>query len=834
MKIILFDFQKDALNKLREEILEAQPFATSDKPRAISFSAPTGSGKTIIMAALFEAILDQPDDQLDWPIDWQPQQDAVVLWVSDMPELNEQTRQKIQTKSDKVNRANQLITIDAYFDAPMLKGGSIYFINTQKLAKNQPLTNRGDNRQYLIWETLANTGRAIPDRFYVIIDEAHRGMIAGKGVKEAKTLMQRFLLGFTEQGLLPMPLVIGISATPKRFMELLEYAPHTVHKVNISAEDVRKSGLLKDRILIHYPENATKAEMGILEEAARKWGQLTNKWNQYCKQENEQNICPILLVQVENGTNTELTKTNLGESLTVIEKAIGRKFNFGELAHAMHDTGDLNIEGRLIRKIEASRINREKKIGVVFFKTNLSTGWDCPRAEVMMSFRKAEDHTYIAQLLGRMVRNPLARRIEQIAELNDVHLFLPHFSEITVKNVVESLKNTEEIPPTETGSSINLVILNRRIGTDNIFLMLSSLPTYRVNAVRAQNPIRRYMALSRQLTIDELDEKAWEKAKLNVIRWMSDEIFILKRAKDFKNLARSITQVSLKTSVFNHITDNESITDNYSINASELDIDRLFEEAGRVLSNALQMEYWHANCERNATDVKLEVILLTRNNSAITSIERKAESAFNDLYDNFKGATNKLSEQHRSIYKTLRLATITPVAIPWNLPQSIDFKWNEEDKIWDKHLYVESKGYFKINLSTWEAEILAEELSSPNTFAWLRNIDRKLWSMEIPYESGGVTKPMFPDLIIIRKQDEKYIPDILEPHDSSLADNFEKAVGLARFAQRHGELFGRIQLIRKHGNRFLRLEINQTNTIKSLLLITNNSQLDSLFFERAI
>ena len=46
----------------------------------------------------------------------------------------------------------------------------------------------------------------------------------------------------------------------------------------------------------------------------------------------------------------------------------------------------------------------------MFFKMALSTGWDCPRAEVMMSFRRAEDHTYIAQLLGRMVRTPLARR----------------------------------------------------------------------------------------------------------------------------------------------------------------------------------------------------------------------------------------------------------------------------------------------------------------------------------------------------------------------------------------------------------------------------------------
>ncbi len=64
MKIKLFDFQIDALHELRQSLLEARPFASSDKPRAIAFSAPTGSGKTIIMTALFEAILTEPDEEL--------------------------------------------------------------------------------------------------------------------------------------------------------------------------------------------------------------------------------------------------------------------------------------------------------------------------------------------------------------------------------------------------------------------------------------------------------------------------------------------------------------------------------------------------------------------------------------------------------------------------------------------------------------------------------------------------------------------------------------------------------------------------------------------------
>ena len=238
MKITLFDFQKDALHLLRERLLAARSFASSDNPQAIAFSAPTGSGKTIVMAALFEAILDQPDDQLDWPLDWQPQPDAVILWVSDMPELNEQTRRKIESTSDKVYRVNQLVPIDASFDAELLEGGRVYFINTQKLGTDKLLTKEGEKRTWSIWTTLTNTAKAVADRFYVVIDEAHRGMTSGRGAREAQTLMQRFLLGYPEVGLVKMPLVIGVSATPGRFVRHLTSsdAGHTLHQIHIKPE----------------------------------------------------------------------------------------------------------------------------------------------------------------------------------------------------------------------------------------------------------------------------------------------------------------------------------------------------------------------------------------------------------------------------------------------------------------------------------------------------------------------------------------------------------------------------------------------------------------------
>jgi type III restriction enzyme len=647
--------------------------------------------------------------------------------------------------------------------------------------------------------------------------------------------MQRFLLGYPEVGLVRMPMVIGVSATPKRFLDLIANAQHTVttHKVAVPAEEVRKSGLLKDRILIHHPEASTTAEMALLEEAARRWGQMTTAWDAYCREEKEQAIWPVLVVQVENGSDKQLTKTDLSAALTVIESAIGRRLNEGEIAHAMHDTGDLDIGGRRVRKVEASRIDADKNIGVVFFKTSLSTGWDCPRAEVMMSFRRAEDHTYIAQLLGRMVRTPLARRIEKDAALNDVHLFLPYFDTGAVESVVGSLHNAEDVPPAETGSSRNLVVLKRREGTEDIFNALDETVTYRVNAARAQSPLRRYMAISRGLTIDEIDEDTWVKAKSQIVDWMGQHIAVIKAAGQFEAAAKAITQVGLRTLAVKNGTGTAEPTADYQINAADIDIDRLFEEAGRAFSHGLQMEFWRAHEDRDALEVKVEAIVLARNAPEMAALEARAETAFDSLYDQHKKAIQKLKEQQRANYEKLRLATAKPNEVPWHLPVSIDFKRFPVDPLWERHLYVEGNGQFRAALGNWEAGVLKEELAKPEVVGWLRNLDRKPWSLEIPYESGGDVRPMFPDLVVVRKVGSNFVIDILEPHDPSLSDNFEKAIGLARFAERHGALFGRIQLIRKQssggGDHFVRLEINQSATIRKLLPLTSNPQLDQLF-----
>ena len=69
----------------------------------------------------------------------------------------------------------------------------------------------------------------------------------------------------------------------------------------------------------------------------------------------------------------------------------------------------------------------------------------------------------------------------------------------------------------------------------------------------------------------------------------------------------------------------------YVVDVSDLDIERQFQEAGRTLGNGLHQSYWKANAERDPVDVKLELIIASRDGSTLADLERKSKDAFNKL-----------------------------------------------------------------------------------------------------------------------------------------------------------------------------------------------------------
>ncbi|NJN99414.1 MAG: DEAD/DEAH box helicase family protein [Anaerolineales bacterium] len=169
MKLALKEFQETTVTDLIKQLrLAKNEIALGGSPQAVILTSPTGSGKTVMLAALIEEILTGSD----WLA---PEPEAVFLWLSDQPELNEQSRHKLVAVSSRL-RPLDFIIVDSSFDRETFASGKVYFLNTQKLGKDKNLVTTGDKRSFTIWQTIQNTAVSLPDKFYVIIDEAHRGM----------------------------------------------------------------------------------------------------------------------------------------------------------------------------------------------------------------------------------------------------------------------------------------------------------------------------------------------------------------------------------------------------------------------------------------------------------------------------------------------------------------------------------------------------------------------------------------------------------------------------------------------------------------------------------
>ena len=124
MQLTLKDFQTQAVADLADRFRMAQTIAPST-PAAVLLNAPTAAGKTIMMTALIERLLEGDDTA-------EGDRNLVFVWLTDDPELNKQSIQKIDATSS-VLTAFDLVPMDGSVDQERLDAGKVYFINTQKL-----------------------------------------------------------------------------------------------------------------------------------------------------------------------------------------------------------------------------------------------------------------------------------------------------------------------------------------------------------------------------------------------------------------------------------------------------------------------------------------------------------------------------------------------------------------------------------------------------------------------------------------------------------------------------------------------------------------------------
>ena len=868
----------------------------------ISFTAPTGAGKTIMMASFIEAMMCGDEEGM-----MAPMPESIFIWLSDSPELNEQSRQKMIRYCDRL-AITQLETLDESFRGDKLEPGKIYFLNTQKLAKTSKMTSTGDGRDWTIWEVIENTIEEYGKHLVLIIDEAHRGAKTNQ-----TTTMQKFVKGFEtkDEKLQALPFIIGMSATPERFNSLAGASLSTLSKVVVTPKEVRESGLLKDKIEIHFlEESVINKNIAVLQAAADEWKDKCLHWYNYTEKQHYQNVCPIFVVQVEPAVAGKASATDLDECIREIEKRTGEHFVEGEVVHAFGDIGTIPINGIAVPYCSPSSINDDRKIKVVLFKEALSTGWDCPRAEAMMSYRVAKDATYIAQLLGRMIRTPQRMRIEVDESLNYVHLYLPHFDEKTVEDVVKKLTEEEggalptdveaikggnktsvvmtikrpaapktELPkpqtivplqpatvvqnedehqssssghqspePNEERPELEMFVENGETHTQESqdpyesvkdAINNAEILTYEVKTVAVnKNYVRSLFEMARLGDMTGMDENAAavDKVKDDIARLIHNYISELKAKGEYEALVDKALEFQLNTISVELYKSGSSYDVQQGpdlFSRTDAGLQRQYFNADILLCGEGVGQRYADNYETDDYASMYDVILYVADSHQTDIRMDYAKEEFNRLADLYRPKSKNIPEKDRQRYNSLVTMGSTISKHLFHLPETINVDLDNEGETCTDHLFVNAEGTATFNLKGWEPVTLEEERKNPHFVCWLRNQDRKPWALCIPYDYGGETHRMFPDFLIVRKNEHgNYEYGLLEPHRDDKKDNLAKAKGLVKYVQACPNI-DRVQMLRKmktsSGEKMLRLEFTRLSVQEKVMKCVEESDFDKVF-----
>lgn len=814
MQFKLKDYQEGGVRLVLRRLDEARDdYRSKDRLVAFALSAITGAGKTVMASAVFEALFDGSQE-----FEFDGDSSAVVLWVTDDPNLNEQTRFRIMEASDRLG-PSRLRVIEEKFDVERLDPGSVYFLNRQKLTGKTFITH-SNKRTYTLWETIANTINDPNRTLYLVLDEAHRGMrptnvSMDAEDKDRSTTVLRLING--HNGTSPAPIVWGISATVERFNDAMKDAKDRTTLPNVVVDNaaVQASGLLKDTITLDLPDEAGAFETVLAREAAKACREASQLWEDYAEQEGlAEAVRPLLVIQVPNkpsGAQVEkLLDTIYDEWKVLPSDAVANVF--GE--HADEKYGSHHVP-----YIAPQDVQDATHVRVLLAKDAISTGWDCPRAETLVSLRPAKDRTHITQLLGRLVRTPLARRIESDERLNAVTCFLPHFDLVTAKHVADVMTGAGEdtggpAPPRAGRVLIEpaTMLWNGSL-PKNVIDSFAHLPS-KASPKTAAKPTKRLLNLSAEIALDELRPNPTEEAHDSLFNVLDGQLAEHKTQVD-ENVD-AVHTADIKRITANRLA-NEYSESTRQLAADERTIDDAFKTATRAFGVAIANGYTkrlalaEAGDDEDGFDIygaKARVAALAMIPTAVEKVEAAAEHLITTWLAAHHAQIKSLREERQAAYDEIKHQAKEPQPIDVVVPVSrieMTHEISGEEKTplptREKHVLADDQGRYPIGkLGGWEVTVLDTEIARDNTVAWYRNPSSPTKdAVQIPWNDGERWRSMQPDfLFFVENADGELEPAVVDPHGHYLTDALAKLRALADFAAEYGERFMRIEAVSKN------------------------------------
>lgn len=397
-------YQSDAVEEL---INYSEKLIKKDREKqTIVFQSPTGSGKTFMMGSFIEQLINE-----------MPNEDLCFLWISiGTGELHKQSYNSL--KSNYNGFPDVYLLEEEFFGSRQtIYKNEIVVVNWDKL--NQKDKKTGEWKSTLMkdkestnFRELVKNTKQVGTKIILIIDESHTNSTSTRAIEIRDEIIKA-------------DLTIEMSATP--VLTEGEYQ----QKVKVEPLDVIDEGMIKKEIIVNDHINLTTddeitTQELILQSALNKRRALKQAYG-----EANIKVNPLVLIQIPTGEEGE-------DKQEFIESFLSKN--------------DITTENKkLAIWLSEDKVNLEvlnnnsNEVEFLIFKQAISTGWDCPRSQILVRFREVKSIVFNIQVVGRILRMPEAKHYKN-DNLNKAYIYVNTnsfdvASEVSNPNIIKSLKS---------------------------------------------------------------------------------------------------------------------------------------------------------------------------------------------------------------------------------------------------------------------------------------------------------------------------------------------------------------------------------------------------------
>jgi len=361
--LILRQYQEKHVEELTNKLGE---FMALDSDKVCVFKAPTGSGKTIMMAEVIKRLLDRKMDN----------QEMAFIWIT-VHRLHQQSKESLEKYYERL----ESVTCSYFNDLAdkEIADGEILFFNWPAIYQADNIYIRDNENDFNLSSVIANTKKS-GRNVILIIDESHH---TASGDKSRDVI-----------NMIKPKITIEVSATPK----ILE----SDSVVSVDINEVKEEEMIKKSIQINpdlknivLEDNILRISDTTTDELLIKLALEKRQRLQECYRREGSDVNPLVLIQIpdrRHGTDRR------DEIVNFLNRRFSINVANGKLAIHLAGIDDkINLE---------NIVKNDDKAEVLIFKQALVVGWDCPRASILVLFREWKDFVFSIQTIGRIIRMP--------------------------------------------------------------------------------------------------------------------------------------------------------------------------------------------------------------------------------------------------------------------------------------------------------------------------------------------------------------------------------------------------------------------------------------------